>query len=278
MPANRFTTIALLGIPLALALGGCGGGSSPVTAATPTAVPSQNNLRPVTQSDADIAVLLYGDTQRTPPGFYQETTPAVQGYVSTSQLKSTEIGAETRPYELCSDDWIQALQWSEAAASGSGVYATLTGNSDSSMYFEFDRVRVGTPQAYVRQRVFKCAFVNRDTVDLRDAAGAAGMLNARPLSAADIALLNEYLWQFTNYNNFGNVVLRSHGSSSTNLLVHSLYIATLTRGLQEACDLIQVIEWKHSADLSTGALSRSVTSLWSFSAKQQFGVVSLCGS
>lgn len=274
MPTRRITAITLLGTLLALA--GCGGGGSPTT---PTAAPDtapQASSRPVTQTDADIAALLYADNQRTPRGFYQDTAPAVPGYVSTSQLKSVDIGLGTRPFELCSDDWNQALQWSESTASNGGAYATLTGNSDSDMYFEFDRVRDGTPQAYLRQRVFKCAFVNRDAVDLREAAGAAGSLNARPLAATDLALLSEYLWQFTSYNNFGNVVLRSRGSSAANTLMHSLFIATLTSGAPSDCDTIQVIEWRHSADLTTGAMSRAVNSLWTFGARQQSGVVTLC--
>ncbi len=273
MPTSRITAIALLGTLLALA--GCGGGSSPVTTAAPDSAP-QASVRPVTQTDADIAALLYADTQRTPPGFYQDTTPAVTGYVSTAHLKSSDIGAGTRPYEVCSDDWNQALQWSESTASNGGSYATLTGNSDSALYFEFDRVRDGTPQAYLRQRVFKCAFVNRDAVDLREATGAAGTLNARPLAAADLASLSEYLWQFTTYNNFGNVVLRSHGSSAANTLMQSLFIATLTSGAPSDCDTIQVIEWQHSVDLISGALNRSVNALWRFGARQQVGVVTLC--
>lgn len=275
MPTSRITAIALIGTLIALS--GCGGGPSPVTqTAAPNAAPSQTTDRPVTQTDADIAALLYADTQRTSPGFYQDTPAAVPGYVSTTQLKSSDIGAGTRPYELCSDDWNQALQWSETTASNGGAYAALTGNSDSSLYFEFDRVRIGTPQAYLRQRVFKCAFVNRDAVDLRIATGAAGYLNKRPLAAADLALLSEYLWQFTSYNNFGNVVLRSQGNSSANALTHSLIIASLTSSVGSDCDTIQVIEWKHSADLATGALNRSVDSLWRFGARQQSGVVSLC--
>lgn len=275
MPTRKITAIALLGTLLALA--GCGGGASPVTpTVAPASAPTQTSNRPVTQTDADIAALLYADSQRTPPGFYQDTTPAVPGYLSTSQLKSMDIGLGTRPYELCSDDWNQALQWSESAASNGGAYAALTGNSDSTLYFEFDRVRDGTPQAYLRQRVFKCAFVNRDAVDLREIDGAAGALNARPLAAADLTLLSEYLWQFTTYNNFGNVVLRSQGSSSATTLTHSLYIATLTSSASPGCDTVQVIEWKHSVDLSTGLLNRSVNTLWQFGARQQSGVVSLC--
>lgn len=279
MPTFSHYAFSFAPCSLALLLCACGGGADDTASSSPT-VQIANASGAVTQSNAEIASLLYSDSQRTPAGFYSESVPVFSGYVATSQLKTTDLNnSAVLHYELCSDDFNQALQWSETANTVSGDNASLTGNTATSMYFEFDRVRAGTPQGYLRQRIYKCAFVNRNTVDLQASSGDAGMLNARPLDAATLKSLSEYLWQFTGYNNFGNVVLSSSGASSTNNLTHSLIIATLTRAASVgSCDSIDVKEWKHSLNATTGELTLSVTALFSFHAQESGGAVSMCGS
>ncbi len=275
MILNAGRTWFVVALPLLLAA--CGGGGAPVTTQSPQSVAQPPaDGRPVTQSDTEIAQLIYGDTQRTPAGFFSDPVPAVAGYVSTSHIKAPDVGLGTRPYELCTDDWNQALQWSESAATRGSSYDALTGNGDSAMYFEFDRLRNGTPQGYIRQRVFKCAFVNRDDIDLRQPAGAAGRLNGPQPQAADLRQLSEYLWEFTPYNNTGNVVLRSVGASSAGMLTQTLYLASKSAGVNGACDSIQVLEWTHTLDTATGNITRAVTSLWSFTVRQEAGSVAVC--
>jgi len=259
---------------LALLLCACGGGGEGTTASTPTASVSLG----VTQTNAQIASLLYSDAQRTPAGFVVDSAPGFAGYVATSHIKTTDINASAvLHYELCSDDFNQALQWSDTATTVSGDNATLTGNDSTERYFEFDRLRAGTPQGYLRQRIYKCAYLNRNTVDLQAGAGNAGTLKARPMDAAMLKGLSEYLWQFTPYNNFGNVVLSSSGSASNDSLTHSLTIATLTRaGSVGSCDNVDVMTWKHTLDTNTGELTLSITPLFSFHAQENGGAVSLC--
>jgi len=264
-----------------LLLGACGGGGSAGNGAAGTTASaaqySSSVTRPVTQSDAEIAALIYSDSQRTPAGFYTEVVPTFSGYIATSHLKNSDITANaSTQYELCSDDFNQALQWSETANSN-GVNANLVGNETTDQYFEFDRVRNGTPQGYLRARVYKCSYLNRNNVDLQLAQGAAGTLNFRPLSAAALQSLVEYLWQFTSYNNFGNVVLSSSATTASSGIAHSLFIATLSSATGgSTCDTVNVIEWKHSLDTSSGALNLSVTPLWSFHAQYKQGVASTC--
>jgi len=268
-------------------LSACGGGgdastsSSAATIATAQAVGQSSSAeRPVSQSDSTIAALLYSDSQRTPAGFNIEVAPVFAGYVATAHLKNSDLSAgATTQYEVCSDDFNQALQWSETANSTSGVNANLVGNDATERYFEFDRVRAGTPQGYLRSRIYKCAYLDRSTVDLHLAQGAAGVVNVRPLDAGALQGLSEYLWQFTGYNNFGNVVLNSTGASNSVGLTHSLIIATLaTASSVNACDTINVLEWKHSVNQGSGALTLSVTQLWSFHAQQSNGAVSVCAN
>ena len=114
-------------------------------------------------------------------------------------------------------------------------------------------------------------------VDLRAPEGAAGLLNLRPSTAAELKTLSEYLWTFTGYNNFGSAVLESTGSSAATSFSHSLYIASLARnGFSSDCDRIDVLEWKHNVDSSTGTLTLDVETLLSFGAREASGLVELC--
>lgn len=262
-----------------LALSSCGGGGSGDGGATASAATTPP--RPVEPSDLQIAQSLYAGSERTPAGFYDDPAPSGQSHVSTVHLKNTDVDASlpsAHPqHELCTNDWNQALDWSESIAQGNQQYADLVATTDDARYFEFGRVRQGEPQFYLRSRIFKCSYVDRATADLRSPAGSAGQLNQRPLTAADLRTLSEYLWRFTSYNNFGHAVLKSSGATTSSALTHTLIIANLTRGgLSATCDRIDVIAWHHSADTTTGALQLDIQTLWSFGARASTGAASLC--
>jgi hypothetical protein len=261
-----------------IALAGCGGGGGgePATPAPPATASS----RPVDESDQQIAQKLYAGTPRTPAGFYVDSTPSGQAHVSTAHLKNADIAAVTiaQPlYEICTNDWNEALSWSETAAQNAPQYADLMETNDDARYFEFGRLRRGDPDFYVRARVFKCAYLDRGAADLRSIEGPAGRLNQRPLAAADLRTLSEYLWQFTTYNNFGHAVLKSTGTTSSSGLSHTLYIANLVRnGISTSCDRIDVVSWTHVADATSGDLQLQVRTLWSFGARESAGLAQPC--
>ena len=109
------------------------------------------------------------------------------------------------------------------------------------------------------------------------AVAGAGTLNRRPLTAAELRDLSEYLWQFTKYNNVGYAVLESGGSATASTLAHTLHIGVLARGgISSSCDRVDVIAWRHTLDTTTGTLQLEATTLWSFGARDTAGVVSLC--
>lgn len=260
----------------ALVLAGCGGGGDG-DSATPT--PAAASARPVEQSDLQIAQAAYGGTPRTPAGFHTDPLPSGHANVSTTHLKNVDLGgaAGAPAYELCTDDWNEALSWSEAAAQNALQYAGLMETNQDARFFEFGRLRPGEPEFYTRSRVFKCAYLDRSATDLRNAGGPAGRLNLRPLTAAELRSLSEYLWQFTIYNNFGHAVLKSSGTTTTNGLSHTLHLANLVRsGTSAGCDRIDVEIWVHTVDASSGHLHRDVQPLWSFGARESAGVVQLC--
>ena len=274
MRAVRNTEVRILAVGCAVMLTSCGGGgggeSSPVT---PPAAP----VRVVTQSDSQIAALLYTDSDRTPSGFYSDPVPSGVTYAATFHLKNTDVAGQGEQHELCTDDWNDALSWSETAASSAPTYSDLVATDTNSRFYEFGRVPRGQSGGYLRARVYRCSYLDRTDVDLLSAGPSAGRLNRRPLSAQDLGELSEYLWLFTSYNNFGNVVLKSSGEQTTTRLDHTLHLARLQRAaINGGCDRVEVLAWTHSLEVASGTLQLSQRVLWSFGARQTTSAIELC--
>lgn len=276
--------LAVLSATIATSSCGGGGGSGSGTAsnASPPSTAPVVVARSVTQSNLEIAQTIYAGTPRTPAGFYEDPQPSGPEFVATAHLKNADIataGPSDPLHELCTDDWNQALEWSETHAQSAPSYADLVATNENARYFEFGRARAGTPELYERDRVFKCAYVDRDATDLRTPEGAAGQLNKRPLTAAELRTLSEYLWQFTSYNNFGYAVLKSSGESNPGTLTHTLHMAALVRnGISAECDRIDVLAWRHTLDVATGSLTLDLETEFSFGARDSVGTVELCGA
>ncbi len=272
MHEERGNNVRRLMLGCAVALASCGGGSGGGEP-RPSAPPAP--ARVVSQSDLQIAQLIYSDSQRTPPGFYEDTAASSAGYVATFHLKNTDLAAAGQQHELCTDDWNDALAWSEAVASSAAVYSDLVATESNTRFFEFGRVPRGQ-SGYLRARVYRCAYLDRASVNLLAPGEAAGQINRRPLSAPDLRELSEYLWLFTSYNNFGNVVLKSSGAGTANRLEHTLYLARLQAAASGGCDTIAVLAWTHAADLPAGTLALTQSALWSFGARANGGIAELC--
>ena len=266
----RRLPVSLYACALLAACGGGGGTDTPVA-----------STRPVSQSDIEIAQALYSDSARTPPGFYSESLSPSSGTVAITHVKSADLvqNISVPQYELCSDDWSQAYDWSEQAVQGSTQYGSLLTADDTDRFYEFVRARTGTPAGELRERVYRCSYLDRGSVDLRAAYTHAGQLNRRPISAATLRELSEYLWLFTSYNNYGNAVLQSADGSSGGNLQHTLYMASLvSSGGGNGCDRIDVQAWTHTVDTQSGELTLSKTLLWSFDAKRIGGLAQLCAN
>lgn len=280
--AHRFAWASLLAVLLLpfLLLGGCGGGSGDGnTAVTGTSqAPSPTGLSAVQQ---DVAEKLYAGTPRTPPNFYADPPPAgVTGAVQTLHLKNTDTtpGAVSR-YELCSDDSAQALAWSEGKTATLANYADLVEQNANAQLFEFVRVPRNDATARLRHRVFRCSFLDRTNTDLANDNGVAGSVNERPLNAALLKQLAEYLWEFTVFNNADHIVLSSNAASpaAAGEIAHVIDMARLVRGATTAdCDRIELLRWTHMLNTGSGALRRQLDTLSSFSVRRSNGVVSSC--
>ncbi len=257
-------------------LGACGGtgssdtdGSAASNAAPPRS-PSQSISLPA--DDLAIATRLYRGDERTPPGFALEPRPAnVLGLVSTRHLRNTDVDPGTTntasQFEVCTNDTAQAIAWSEQNAAWNGQYSDLVQVDGNARYIEISRVPRADVTALLRQRVFRCDYLDRSGSDLRVEQGAAGVLRAQPVDAPALQLLVEYLWQFTPQNNANFVVVSSTAVANAARLAHDLELGELIRATASGCDTVRVSDWTHTADVMSGDLQRSVTAIRSFSVR-----------
>jgi hypothetical protein len=270
----------LLGILALTTLAACGGGggaaapaassSAPQAVTTPAAAPAP---APSTlAADLSLAGRLYKGDERTPSGFDVEQRPAsVTGTVSTRHLRNTDFAtgpqAVSPVFEVCTNDMAQAIEWSESLATWHGQYSDLVEVRSDAQKFEVIRVPRADVTAMLRHRVFKCDYVDRSSTDLRADAGSAGAMNQRPLTAEELEVLAEYLWQFTLFNNSDYAVESSTRSTNGNLLVHTIRMGQLVRGVNGACDTVQLVDWTHTMNPVDGSLSRGLTNVRTFKAK-----------
>jgi hypothetical protein len=92
-------------------------------------------------------------------------------------------------------------------------------------------------------------------------------MNQRPLTAAELEALAEYLWQFTVFNNSEYAVESSTRSSSGGLLTHTIRMGQLVRGVNGGCDTVQLVDWTHTMNPVNGALTRSLSNVRSYQSK-----------
>jgi hypothetical protein len=268
------------------ACGGGGGGSAQPASSAPQDVNAPSapvSPPPPSTSAADLSLAgrLYKGDERTPAGFNVETRPAsVSGTLSTRHLKNTDFAtgpqAASPTYEVCTNDMAQAISWSESLATWGGQYSDMVEVRSDARLFEIVRVPRADVTAMLRHRVFKCDYLDRSSTDLRVDTGAAGAMNQRPLTAAELEALAEYLWQFTMYNNSDYAVESSTSSISGNQLVHTIRLGQLVRGANGACDTVQLSDWVHSMNTVDGSLTRSLAPVRSFQVKSTAGVAQAC--
>jgi hypothetical protein len=283
----NFRNLLLLSSLLTLAA--CGGGGGSGSAAPAASAPQQANVAPppatpapptASTTDMSLADRLYKGDARTPSGFDVESRPTnVAGTLSTRHLKNTDFATGPQAlgssYEICTNDMAQAIDWSERQATWQGQYSDIAEIRSEARFFEVVRVPRADVTAMVRHRVFRCDYVDRAGSDLRTDTGAAGLMNQRPLTAAELEKLAEYLWQFTMFNNSDYAVESSATAANGNSIVQTIRMGQLVRGAA-GCDTIQLVDWTHTMNTADGAITRALTPVRSFNVKAAGGVAQSC--
>ncbi len=278
----------ILGMMLTIGLAACGGGGGGASSAPSSSAPQNVNspAAPVTPpstnaADLSLAARLYKGDERTPAGFDVEARPAsVLGTLSTRHLRNTDFATGSQgispSYEVCTNDMAQAIEWSEHMATWNGQYSDLVDVRSDSQKFEVIRVPRADVTAMVRHRVFRCDYLDRSGSDLRADSGAAGAMNQRPLTATELDALSEYLWQFTLFNNADHAVESSTVSGNGAVLTHTIRMGRLVRGVNGACDTVQMVDWTHTMNTTDGTLTRAVGNGRSYKVKNSSGAAESC--
>ncbi len=244
-----------------------GGGGAPEVAVDPA---------PDVARDLDLATLAYSPGQRTPDGFHSEPVRYPDRSEFRFHVKSDDLGVVAPiAFEVCTDDFAEALQWSEAGADARAFDTTLTGNAETGWYFEFDRAVVDTAPAVVINRVFKCAALDRAGLAPN---GYAGQLTMRPLGGDALRFVAEYFWYFSVYNNALHAVFESVPGTEGGALVHDIRRVEVRTGsgAVAGCDRVEVWTWRWTADALTGALTSEQRFERAFDARSENGTVRLC--
>lgn len=265
----RFVPVLLICTMLA-SCGGSGGGD-----ATPAAAVADDGGA----LDLAIAQQAYSADRRTPDGFYAEPRLFPDRSEFRFHVKNTDVGIDPEApvaFEVCSDDFAEALQWSAASADVRRFNTTLSATDETDWYFEFQRAVDSDEPAVLINRVFKCTALDRAGLAPD---GYAGQVMRTPLTAEDLRFISEYFWQFSPYNNALHAVTDSVAAAAPDELLHDLRRAEIRTGAGSAsgCDRVEVWTWRHSVGTGDGVLTSTQTYERGFDARRSNGVVSLCG-
>ena len=230
--------------------------------------------------DEEVLALVYDDDYRVPIGFYVDERAGTPGSYTIYHVKDVSLS-----YELCTDDYDEALALEAADNEGRAVNGVFAGSYENDRYFEVTRDlaypdglgNVSTPTSPGYARVFKCSYVDREGVDrnLRD--GYAGRLNARPADAVALRGLVEYLWQFAFFWPTRAKVLDSFSGAEPGFVRHTLRLGLVTPQGDGSCDVVEVVDWVFSLDVSDGRIDKSFELRRRFEAERVDGVPRKCG-
>lgn len=260
----------------AIALASCGQTQNPSTSAKNTA--STNDI-----ANMEIAAMqaLYSNT-RLPADFYRDDVPA-EGFYTISHVKNTDLLAPTARsgiavYELSTDDFTEALDWTETAASYQTGDRQLVDNSDTELFMQFSRADPAAPDLIQLSRVFKLSVLDRNGVDRNNDEAYQGRVTSAELGAQQLKSMLEYLWLFSFSNNYGNAVLSSVISETNTEFLHTMLEAKLTLAGTGDCDQVDIYETIYATDKASGMIWKSRQLMQSFFSRNDAGVYSVCES
>lgn len=232
-------------------------------------------------SDTEIIERIYLD-KRTPDNFFTNDEDFTgDSFYSVSHVKNIELLSPAEKtglpqYELSTDDFAEALDWSEQAANNRPVYKQLVDNSDTTLYYQFTRVDLNNSEFIHLSRVYKASVIDRSGVDLSQSGSYQGKIVASTYSATLVKQIIEYLWTFSFSNNYGNAVLESSTIETSSSFTHTLLEAKMTSNGTSSCDIIEVFESYYFIDKATGEIWKTTQSLRTLQATFNGTFASLC--
>ncbi len=226
-----------------------------------------------------IAELVYNPEYSVPAGFYVDDRVATDRSYSLHHVLD-----DSGSYEVCTDDYAVAREWEEADNLARTVSGYFVESRDTERYFEFARELaydsdIGNVDDLTSPgfaRVFKCSNTNRDGVDRSLLSGFAGVVNARPIDAAGVREFTEYLWQFSFFPATRKKVIDSYSTATGTGFAQTLVLALATRQGYDRCDLVEIAQWRFTADQLTGEVNKEFTVVHRFEAEPEADAVRVC--
>ncbi len=265
LQCNRFLSVGLF----ALLLSACGGGSDSLSK-------DKNTISSAATVDMAIASALYFD-QRTPEDFYKEEYQGDKFYTANHVRNIDLIPIADRPgvsvFELTSDDFNEAMNWSEQSATFQDLYKQLVDNSETLLYHQFTRVDPAAPQFVHLNRVLKASALDRNGVN----DNYKGRITLANMTAADVKLIIEYLWTFTIDNNYGNAVLSTSITETADEFVYIMQQARLNSSFDDSCDVIKLYEVHYTVPKASGFIWKNKMLEREIFAKRSGDFLEVCG-
>lgn len=269
----KHSTLTLL--PILVVAAACGGSGSAESGKNTT--PDDRFV--ALPSDAEILIKAYDSDYHVPDGFFvDERATTTRSYTVHHVLDASAS------FELCSNDLVEAQAWEAADNAARAVNGYYVTSYENERYFEFVRElaytqdvgNIAEPTSPGYARVFKCSHTSRDGVDRSLLDGYAGRIPTERLDAASLRDFTEYLWQFTFFNVSHKKVIDSYASHASAGLQHTLLLAFVVNQGVDACDRIDVIDWRYTADPASGDVERRFDTVHSFGARLVDGTPTLC--
>ncbi len=231
--------------------------------------------------DDEILAKVYDNLYQVPDYFYVDERADTPRSYTFYHVKDASVS-----YELCTDDYYQALEWESADNDSRAVNGYYVGSYENDRYFEFIRELTYTNgvgnitdlNSPGFARVFKCSYVNREGVDRNIRNGYAGSLNLRPLSEDVIRTYTEYMWQFTFFWPKKKKVLETFSTETDSAFQHTLLLAFATKQGTGQCDLIAVVDWVFSVDRDNGQITKDFKPLYEMKAHLVNGTPEKCAN
>ena len=269
---------ACLLMPFCILVVSCGAGGSDDSPKNSNSTSNITGARAL-PSDQDTIAKVFDPKYSVPTGFF------VDERASTSQSYTVHhVMDESISYEVCSDDFDTAMALEAANNETRSVNGYYVGAYQNDRYFEFIRElsyeddvgNIADITSPGFARVFKCSNTVRDGVDRSLLTGYAGTLNSRPLGNDTVRLFAEYLWQFSFFPQRYKKVLDSYSGWSSTSPSHTLLLGFATNQGDARCDLIEVVEWRFSANSSSGETTSRFDVVRTFEAEVVDGSPRLC--
>lgn len=262
---------------LIVVLTACGGGGDDQSSNNGVSI---ENKPSVGSDDSDILKAVYFDV-RTPDGFYSEVYADSDVYYSISHVKNVEVlsvesSQDSERFELSSDDFFEALEWSEQAAQNFPVYKQMVDSRETDLYFEFERVDINNPQFVHLSRVLKKSVIDRSGVDLDESNSYQGNITATNLNSNQVKMIIEYFWMFSFSNNTGNAVIESTLIETDTSYINTMVEAKLITRSADQCDTVEVYETSYEVQKDTGDIWKNKEMIREISSKRQGDLVVAC--